>query len=97
MEITCSGVNWVSQAQTEYLAGGQSGACNHVIMHEPLFSKVGWHILYLEGKSPVVITVEEESVEDGGEGGVPHVDQEGGQELHHGGELKVKVMWYELM
>ena len=42
-----------------------------------------------------MITVEEESVEDGGEGGVPHVDQEGGQELHHGGELKVKVMQSE--
>ena len=47
--------------------------------------------IYLEGECPIVITVEEESVEDRGEGGVPHVDQEGGQELHHGGELKVKV------
>ena len=88
-------MNWVSQAQTEYLAGGLSGACDHVIMHQPLFSNVGWHIshfykIYLEGESPIVITVEEESVEDRGEGGVPHVDQEGGQELHHGGELKVK-------
>ena len=46
---------------------------------------------YLKSKRPIVITVEEESVEDWGEGGVPHVDQEGGQELHHGGELKVKV------
>ena len=44
--------------------------------------------IYLEGECPIVITVEEESVEDRGEGGVPHVDQEGGQELHHGGELK---------
>ena len=39
-----------------------------------------------------MITVKEEGVEDGGEGGVPHVDQEGGQELHHGRELKAKVM-----
>ena len=48
--------------------------------------------LYLKGKCPVVIAVKEEGVEDGGEGGVPHVDQEGGQELHHGRELKAKVM-----
>ena len=67
-------------------------------MHQPLFSKVGWHIshfykiIYLEGESPVVITVKEESVEDRGEGRVPHVNQEGGQELHHGGELKVKAV-----
>ena len=37
-----------------------------------------------------MITIEEKSVEDGGEGGVPHMDQEGGQELHHGGELEEK-------
>ena len=31
MEITCSGVNWVSQAQAEYLAGGLSGACKEQV------------------------------------------------------------------
>ena len=46
--------------------------------------------IYLEGKCPVVITVKEESVENRGEGGVPDVDEEGGQELHHGGELEEK-------
>ena len=46
--------------------------------------------VYLEGKCPVVITVKEESVENRGEGGVPDVDEEGGQELHHGGELEEK-------
>ena len=62
--------------------------------HKPL-SHIAISPSYLKGECPVVITVEEESVEDGGEGGVPHVDQEGGQELHHGGELKVKVMQCE--
>ena len=87
-------MNWVSQAHTEYLAGGQSGACNHFIMFEPLSNALAHFLVfkvYLEGECPIVITVEEESVEDRGEGGVPHVNQEGGQELHHGGELKVKV------
>ena len=94
MEITCSGVNWVSQAHAEYLAGGLSGACKEQVQgyHKP---HTAISLFYLKGECPVMITVEEESVEDGGEGGVPHVDQEGGQELHHGGELKVKVMQCE--
>ena len=66
----------------------------------------------LKGKRSIVITVEEEGVEDRGEGGVPHVDQVRRQELHHWGELgkwklfcgvlKVKVIsanqvrWQEL-
>ena len=83
-------MNWVSQAHTEYLAGGLSGAWEEVQgdvaqTHLSVFSCKE----YLKGKCPIVITVEEESVEDGGEGGVPHVDQEGRQELQHGGELKV--------
>ena len=50
MEITCSGVNWVSQAQAEYLAGGLSGACKEQVEgdHKPL-SHIAISPSYLKG------------------------------------------------